>query len=576
MAANKLLTPGIVMGIASVAMLLVAILTDHWYKLNATFYLQICSEKLLLSSETLLPLPFYEFDKSRLSLPLIYNPNLPLIPKAGSNAHVKQAGGRTTKSENISTKLKALNGKSTGNLFLLNVQKNQWNELLLDLSKNLYSFGGRDITTRKAKKQKMLNETKSENQCRQRQFSTATGLWRTCYLPDSETLLDKLIKHGNITRCEYITFQGVEKQSIPTNLKADETSYVLDNENISLRLRRAIVSFMLMGFTLQLFGLCITVLGWYRNERFEQHSGGLVLLMSGVLQLAGLGTHLIMCHFEMNRIPNDIYSLPTLTLHGYGWSAYVAWAALASTVLSSFLCVMASLHQPALLGWNRCAERRDERDLPNTAVEIVAQAASRRNTKNQRSIEHNDHLNCPHAKLTIHQSHTKTFLNQNSKLNPSKEKAKRPSQISSSESKNLKLMQSSNSSYGRITSPLASVKTPKAAVKASEAQPQDGNEHPKPKYGKNCDVSFSYNTYHGRTLRPTSDVKQPGWNKKNLYYNHRNGHVEEETYMRKTRSLPHQPRHSSKNLPKTSSTVAGSVISYEPAAKTNYQRIEYL
>nr|XP_026695035.1 uncharacterized protein LOC100186093 [Ciona intestinalis] len=261
-------------------------------------------------------------------------------------------------------------------------------------------------------------------------------------------------------------------------------------------------------------------MGWYKEEGFEQYSGGLVLLMSGIFQLCGMCTHAILCRLEMTRRPEDVYQLPTLVLESYGLSAYFAWVSFGTTLLSSFLCVMAPLHRPArptipcVTGRRAMVLCTDKDDADASPVEGSIHPGRGNVTIQQTAT--NLQVPCAKRKLKVSISHVDQITNQQT---------------------TTELI--TGSSMRQIaTSPVASVRTPRAAIKALEVERRNmlsavkENEAmaakyecvPGPSSQRRC--AHTYDLHH-TCARRTSDGSSSNLNKYQ--------------YMRKTRSLPRDP-----------------------------------
>ncbi|XP_078490783.1 uncharacterized protein LOC100186093 [Ciona intestinalis] len=559
MAAWKLLGPGMVLGVVSVVLLVVAISTDRWYVLDASLYAQLCTETVVFepwyswsepvyaghggyggynprfkeyeavarpmlirdSTEHILPAPLKAIQGSHGSNSL-FNVHKPQLKNEGKRKDWKRVSRNVAFLRNIfgnSTKVRNE---------VAEIRKERaaaWLQLMNDLNRNLYSFGGRDITLRKRKtKQNFPNKSMIHDgtisTCKKRQFSTATGLWRTCFLPEEDSMLGKLVACGNISRCISIPYGAFDSGAIPSHLYNNETVLVLGDEITSLNLRRAVVSFLFLALTVQLFGLAIIIMGWYKEEGFEQYSGGLVLLMSGIFQLCGMCTHAILCRLEMTRRPEDVYQLPTLVLESYGLSAYFAWVSFGTTLLSSFLCVMAPLHRPArptipcVTGRRAMVLCADKDDADASPVEGSIHPG-RGNVTLQQTVT-NSHVPCSKRNIKVSISHVDQITNQQTTTE----------------------LVSGSSMRQVATSPVASVRTPRAAIKALEVERRNmlsavkENEAMAAKYDCVAGPSSQrrcVHTYdlHHTCARRTSDSSSSNLNKYQ--------------YMRKTRSLPRDP-----------------------------------
>ncbi|KAM3855358.1 transmembrane protein 178A isoform 1-T1 [Vipera latastei] len=269
------------LSLCSLALLVTAIFTDHWYETDPRRHRERCEDRAGSAHSP---------DQRRRLLPL---PHLPLrdakrrVPRGGSAEAVPP----------------------TGNLLL---QLENWRTLL----------GLRWLQSR----------------CGRPLFATYAGLWRKCYFWGVDQDLDSLLDRGIAQRCTAIKYHFAipirRLWSIPINL----TKIIQQDEWHLLHLRRITAGFLGMAAAVLLCGCIVIAVGFFWEKSLTQHVAGLLFLMSGIFCIISLCTYATSISFDLNRLPKIIYGLPDDVEHGYSWSIFCAWCSLGLIVAAGCLC----------------------------------------------------------------------------------------------------------------------------------------------------------------------------------------------------------------------------------------------
>ncbi|KAE8606635.1 hypothetical protein XENTR_v10010805 [Xenopus tropicalis] len=176
--------------------------------------------------------------------------------------------------------------------------------------------------------------------CSRRFNSTVSGLWRKCHRDGFDKDTEELILKGIVERCTSVRYYYTSS-SLPPNLSVNVTKTIRQDEWHALHLRRMTAGFIGMAVSIILFGWMVGVLGCCKQHDLMQYVAGLLFLMGGTCCIISLCTCVAGINFELSRYPRSIYSLPEEISHGYGWSMFCAWGGLGLTLLSGFLCTLA-------------------------------------------------------------------------------------------------------------------------------------------------------------------------------------------------------------------------------------------
>ncbi|OCT81928.1 transmembrane protein 178B [Xenopus laevis] len=176
--------------------------------------------------------------------------------------------------------------------------------------------------------------------CSRRFNSTVSGLWRKCHRDGFDKDTEELILKGIVERCTPVRYYYTSS-SLPPNLSINVTKTIRQDEWHALHLRRMTAGFIGMAVSIILFGWMVGVLGCCKQHDLMQYVAGLLFLMGGTCCIISLCTCVAGINFELSRYPRSIYSLPEEISHGYGWSMFCAWGGLGLTLLSGFLCTLA-------------------------------------------------------------------------------------------------------------------------------------------------------------------------------------------------------------------------------------------
>ncbi|KAM4617270.1 transmembrane protein 178B-like [Discoglossus pictus] len=193
----------------------------------------------------------------------------------------------------------------------------------------------------------------TDSHCTRRYNSTVSGLWRKCHREGYDRDTEELISKGLVARCNPVRYHYTSS-SLPTNMSPNETKVIRQDEWHALHLRRMTAGFIGMAVSIILFGWLIGVLGCCKRHDLMQYVAGLLFLMGGTCCIISLCTCVAGINFELSRYPRPLYGLPEDISHGYGWSMFCAWGGLGLTLLSGFLCTLApslsasqsSVHKP--------------------------------------------------------------------------------------------------------------------------------------------------------------------------------------------------------------------------------------
>ncbi|XP_078505183.1 transmembrane protein 178A [Lissotriton helveticus] len=168
-------------------------------------------------------------------------------------------------------------------------------------------------------------------------FSTHAGLWRKCYRTGVDPDIDGLIGKGIAQRCTTIKYhfsQPIRLRNIPFNL----TRMIQQDEWHLLHLRRITAGFLGMAAAVLLCGCIVATVSFFWEESLTQHVAGLLFLMTGIFCTISLCTYAASISYDLNRHPKLIYSLPSDVEHGFSWSLGCAWCSLGLIVAAGFLC----------------------------------------------------------------------------------------------------------------------------------------------------------------------------------------------------------------------------------------------
>ncbi|XP_075423581.1 transmembrane protein 178B-like [Ascaphus truei] len=179
-----------------------------------------------------------------------------------------------------------------------------------------------------------------DSHCSRRFNSTVSGLWRRCHREGFDKDTEQLILKGIVGRCTSIRYHYTSS-SLPLNLPINVTKTIRQDEWHALHLRRMTAGFIGMAVAIILFGWLIGVLGCCKQHDLMQYVAGLLFLMGGTCCIISLCTCVAGINFELSRYPRYVYGLPEDISHGYGWSMFCAWGGLGLTLLSGFLCTLA-------------------------------------------------------------------------------------------------------------------------------------------------------------------------------------------------------------------------------------------
>ncbi|XP_063800659.1 transmembrane protein 178B [Pseudophryne corroboree] len=179
-----------------------------------------------------------------------------------------------------------------------------------------------------------------DSQCSRRFNSTVSGLWRKCHREGFDKDTEDLILKGIVIRCIPVRYHYTSS-SLPPNLPINVTKTIRQDEWHALHLRRMTAGFIGMAISIILFGWLIGVLGCCKQHDLMQYVAGLLFLMGGTCCIISLCTCVAGINFELSRYPRSVYGLPEDISHGYGWSMFCAWGGLGLTLLSGFLCTLA-------------------------------------------------------------------------------------------------------------------------------------------------------------------------------------------------------------------------------------------
>ncbi|XP_053576320.1 transmembrane protein 178B [Bombina bombina] len=179
-----------------------------------------------------------------------------------------------------------------------------------------------------------------DSHCSRRFNSTVSGLWRKCHREGFDKDTEELIVKGIVERCTTVRYHYTSS-SLPANLPINVTKTIRQDEWHALHLRRMTAGFIGMAVSIILFGWLIGVLGCCKQHDLMQYVAGLLFLMGGTCCIISLCTCVAGINFELSRYPRSVYGLPEDISHGYGWSMFCAWGGLGLTLLSGFLCTLA-------------------------------------------------------------------------------------------------------------------------------------------------------------------------------------------------------------------------------------------
>ncbi|XP_008314233.1 transmembrane protein 178B [Cynoglossus semilaevis] len=300
MAAGKLLLyAGLSLSLCALAMLAVAMCSDHWYETDARRYKDRCRS----------------FSSRRKVPGFIYIPNNSLPLRASRESGSSGGGGSSSAS--------------------------RWGEKLMLLARH----------------RRQLFAMSAADECSRQYNSTNMGLWRKCHRLGFDQEIEDLIRKDSITRCSYIKYH-YSSATIPKNLSYNITKTIRQDEWHALHLRRMTAGFMGMAVAIILFGWIIGVLGCCWDRGLMQYVAGLLFLMGGTFCIISLCTCVAGINFELSRFPRYLYGLPDDIGHGYGWSMFCAWGGLGLTLIAGFFCTLAPSVQP--IPRSTCPKSRQE------------------------------------------------------------------------------------------------------------------------------------------------------------------------------------------------------------------------
>ncbi|KAJ6666996.1 hypothetical protein lerEdw1_018998 [Lerista edwardsae] len=144
---------------------------------------------------------------------------------------------------------------------------------------------------------------------------------------------------GIAQRCTAVKYHfspPVRLRNIPFNL----TRTIQQDEWHLLHLRRITAGFLGMAAAVLLCGCIVTTVSFFWEESLTQHVAGLLFLMSGIFCTISLCTYAASISYDLNRLPKFIYSLPEDVEHGYSWSIFCAWCSLGLIVAAGCLCTI--------------------------------------------------------------------------------------------------------------------------------------------------------------------------------------------------------------------------------------------
>ncbi|XP_042321776.1 transmembrane protein 178A isoform X3 [Sceloporus undulatus] len=229
------------LSLGSLALLLTAIFTDHWYHTDPRRHRRSCQDRDGGEggggggSSSSAPSPP---EQRRRLLPL---PQLPLRARASP-------GGARRQSQPLPSAASA----TAGDVVLLG----GWGALL-GLARLQSPCGRRPL------------------------FASHAGLWRKCYyFPGRDPDLDSLLQRGIAQRCTAIKYHfapPIRLRNTPFNL----TKTIQQDEWHLLHLRRITAGFLGMAAAVLLCGCIVTTVSFFWEESLTQHVAGLLFLMSG-------------------------------------------------------------------------------------------------------------------------------------------------------------------------------------------------------------------------------------------------------------------------------------------------------
>ncbi|XP_026551737.1 transmembrane protein 178A isoform X1 [Pseudonaja textilis] len=269
------------LSLCSLALLVTAIFTDHWYETDPRRHRESCEDRVGSAHSP---------DLRRRLLPL------PHLPLRDAKARVPREGS-------------AVAVPPTGNLLL---QLENWRTLL----------GLRWLQSR----------------CGRPLFATYAGLWRKCYFLGVDQDLDNLLDRGIAQRCTAIKYHFATPIRRLWNIPINLTKIIQQDEWHLLHLRRITAGFLGMAAAVLLCGCIVIAAGFFWEKSLTQHVAGLLFLMSGIFCTISLCTYATSISFDLNRLPKTIYGLPANVEHGYSWSIFCAWCSLGLIVAAGCLC----------------------------------------------------------------------------------------------------------------------------------------------------------------------------------------------------------------------------------------------
>ncbi|XP_077191904.1 transmembrane protein 178A isoform X3 [Paroedura picta] len=217
------------LSLCSLALLVTAIFTDHWYETDPRRHRESCQHRAGSAHPP---------EQRRRLLPL------PHLPLRGAKPRLPRGGAWEAAAAAAAAE------PPPGDLLLLD----NWPALL-----------GLGVL---------------QSRCGRPLFATYAGLWKKCYLLGVDRDLDSLVERGIAQRCTTIKYHfsvPIRLQNIPFNL----TKTIQQDEWHLLHLRRITAGFLGMAAAVLLCGCIVTAVSFFWEESLTQHVAGLLLLMSG-------------------------------------------------------------------------------------------------------------------------------------------------------------------------------------------------------------------------------------------------------------------------------------------------------
>uniref|UniRef100_A0A8C5QAG8 Transmembrane protein 178B n=1 Tax=Leptobrachium leishanense TaxID=445787 RepID=A0A8C5QAG8_9ANUR len=328
---------GLLLAMAALALLAVALCTDHWYETDARRHRSRCREPGGKRND-----PGYMYTPGQ-HLPLRGGQSRSRAARGGDSAsRIISRGGDSEPRIIISrggdsSEIRGLSrGGDTEPAILSRVGYRAPRGV------RLLSRGGDTLLPGRGPREILPHRPylAMDPHCARRFNSTVSGLWRKCHREGFDPETEELIEKGIVERCNPVRYHYTSS-SLPTNLPINVTKTIRQDEWHALHLRRMTAGFIGMAVSIILFGWLIGVLGCCKQHDLMQYVAGLLFLMGGTCCIISLCTCVAGINFELSRYPRSVYGLPEDISHGYGWSMFCAWGGLGLTLLSGFLCTLA-------------------------------------------------------------------------------------------------------------------------------------------------------------------------------------------------------------------------------------------